>query len=334
VKREPADGLVEGVLQRLTATPGHPLAFIGELHVFGSYARGAPEPDDVDLAVQYTPDAQYRAQQVWYMSRSRHPDTDLRAALTAGSRGMQFQFQELDNLHAAGIETTLLWRRGENLETALERLAAIRPDPEAGRAPRDEMPPAFDGIDRWVPRPVRQLLTAWENEKAVTLHQVDLPDILVHDVLAAQAIEQRWVAGSSPLRRAANNASAFLESRSVNLRAVHLHGHDVAEELTPHYIGLGWCYIDAIHHCLTECTASNGSKSPTPHADNRYRASSSPSRTAPHWQSCENGSEPRADGTTAPPIPSRGLRRLSTCPAASYVTSRHIRSAWWPIRQD
>lgn len=39
----------------------------------------------------------------------------------------------------------------------------------------------------------------------------------------------------------------------MSLRAVHLHGHDIAEELTPHYIGLGWRYITRHHHCLTEC---------------------------------------------------------------------------------
>ena len=32
----------------------------------------------------------------------------------------------------------------------------------------------------------------------------------------------------------------------MSLRAVHLHGRDIAEEPTPHFIGLGWRYIDGI----------------------------------------------------------------------------------------
>jgi hypothetical protein len=158
---------------------------------------------------------------------------------------------ELENLQADGIATTLLWRPGDTLETALDRLAAITPDPDAGRAPRDEMHPASVGIDRWVPRPVRSLLTIWQDAGAVSLHQVDLPDTPVQDARAAQVIDRNWVA-TSPLRRAANNASAYLEARGVSLRAVHLHGHDIADEITPHYIGLGWRYIDDIHYCLTE----------------------------------------------------------------------------------
>jgi hypothetical protein len=71
------------------------------------------------------------------------------------------------NFAVAGIETTLLWRRGENLEAALARLASIKVDPAAGRAPRDEMHPAFESIDRWVPRPVRSLLTEWAKRGAL-----------------------------------------------------------------------------------------------------------------------------------------------------------------------
>jgi hypothetical protein len=252
VRRERGIQLVTGALERLATAPEYPLTLVDELYVFGSFARGALEPHDVDLDVEYTADGQYRAAQIWYMSQGRHSNTDLRAALAGRTRGMQFQFQELENLHATSIATTLLWRRGESLEIALERLAAIKPDPDAGRAPRDEMHPAFDGIDRWVPRPARSLLTTWENGGAVTLHQVDLPDTPVHDTLAADSIDARWVA-TSPLHRAANNASAYLESRGVSLRTVHLHGRDIDEELTPHSIGIEWRHIDAIHHCLTEC---------------------------------------------------------------------------------
>jgi hypothetical protein len=65
-------------------------------------------------------------------------------------------------------------------------------------------------------------------------------------------IDRKWVA-TSPLHRAANNASAYLETHGVSLRAVHLHGRDIAEEITLHFIGLGWRFIDDIHYCLTQC---------------------------------------------------------------------------------
>ena len=79
------------------------------------------------------------------MSRGRHSNTDLRSALAGRSRGLQLQFQELENLRADDIEPTLLCRCGEILETAIERLAAIKPDPDADRAPRDEMHPRLRG---------------------------------------------------------------------------------------------------------------------------------------------------------------------------------------------
>jgi hypothetical protein len=103
------------------------------------------------------------------MGRGRHSNTDLRSALAERSRGLQLQFQELANLRAIDIEPTLLWHRGETVETALERLATIKPDPDADCAPLDEIHPAFESID------------------------------------------ERWAA-TTPLRRAANNASAYLET--------------------------------------------------------------------------------------------------------------------------
>lgn len=50
-----------------------------------------------------------------------------------------------------GAEPVLLWKRGDALSDAQARLAAIEPDPGAGRAPRDEMIEQFEGLDRWIP---------------------------------------------------------------------------------------------------------------------------------------------------------------------------------------
>jgi hypothetical protein len=57
--------------------------------------------------------------------------------LTDGKRGCQFNF-----LDRADFDMTLLWRRDDTLQTALERLNAIQADPAAGRASRDAMLPS------------------------------------------------------------------------------------------------------------------------------------------------------------------------------------------------
>lgn len=54
MKRERATEITEQVLKRVTDDGGWP-DMIDELYVFGSYARGAPEPHDVDLDVEFTP---------------------------------------------------------------------------------------------------------------------------------------------------------------------------------------------------------------------------------------------------------------------------------------
>ena len=50
----------------------------------------------------------------------------------------------------------------------------------------------------------------------------------------------------------------------MSLRAVHLHGRDIANEITPHFIGLGWHYIDDIRYCLTECDGIQWLEVPRP----------------------------------------------------------------------
>jgi predicted nucleotidyltransferase len=53
MKRQQATGKVEFLLQRL-ADGRHqwPLSMVTRVHVFGSYARGAVEPHDVDLVIE------------------------------------------------------------------------------------------------------------------------------------------------------------------------------------------------------------------------------------------------------------------------------------------
>lgn len=148
MKRDRAIKLVSDMLGRLTSDGDGLLAMVDEVHVFGSFARGALDPHDIDIAVECTPNPKQINREVWYMTRGRSPYTDLRAALTGRSRGLQIRFRELDSLHDDGIATTLVWRHGDSQTIGLERLAAIQTDPAAGRAPRDAMHSAFESIDR------------------------------------------------------------------------------------------------------------------------------------------------------------------------------------------
>ena len=198
------------------------------------------------------PDKAFISEMVRNSSRGRPSCAGLHSALAGTSRGLQFQFRELDSLRSSGIETTLLWRRGEDLDVAMGRLDSLKADPAAGRAPRDAMLEAFEGLDRWVPRPVRELLVPWANAGAVTIEQVLLLDATPTDSAIVGRINRRW-AIDSPLRRAAFAALAYLEARDVRPSTVHLHGQDHDEKRTSQYIGFEWRYVSDIHWILTEC---------------------------------------------------------------------------------
>jgi len=53
LKRDRATQLLEEILGHLV-TGGEWLDLVDDVYVFGSYARGAPEPGDIDIAVEYT----------------------------------------------------------------------------------------------------------------------------------------------------------------------------------------------------------------------------------------------------------------------------------------
>ncbi|MFD5652960.1 nucleotidyltransferase domain-containing protein [Streptomyces sp. NPDC127039] len=158
MKRERATTLLNDMLDRLEEG-GWPLDLVDEILVFGSYARGALNPSDVDLVVEHRTDDRLTSEFLHALSYGRDPSASMKRALKGNSRGLQIHFRERKTLEAEGFELTLLWTRGEPVDTARTRLAAITPDSEAGRAVRDHMIEAFDGIDRWVPRPVRITLT-------------------------------------------------------------------------------------------------------------------------------------------------------------------------------
>ncbi|MFD6748138.1 nucleotidyltransferase domain-containing protein [Streptomyces anthocyanicus] len=256
MKRARATSLLNDMLDRLEEG-GWPLDLVDEILVFGSYARGALEPADVDVIVEHRTDERLTSEFVHALSYGQDPSRSMKRALKGTSRGLQIHFRERNTLEAEGFELTLLWRRGEPVSAARNRLAAITPDPTAGRAPRDHMIEAFNGIDRWVPRPVRIDLAGLVEGKAATIRQLQLPDAQPRQ-LAALDVLTRW-SDTSPLRRAAAAVLHHLETLDRPLDSVYLHGEPV---IGSRYdattwqtgVGFGWRRYRSIARHLHEGT--------------------------------------------------------------------------------
>jgi hypothetical protein len=176
--------------------------------------------------------------------------TVLRMALRGRRRSLQIIFDH----NRAGyrhIPMILIWQRGEPLETAVERITAIPEDANAGRAPREAMLPCFEGLEKHLPLYIRESFKKMVDDGIVSVEQIVLPDVEIDDIDIRQHIEQRWKTGS-PLRRAASSTLGYLESRKVDLCTVNLHGEDVDEKITSHYVGFQLRYISALPWCLAE----------------------------------------------------------------------------------
>jgi hypothetical protein len=121
---------------------------VREVWIFGSYARCALEVGDIDLAVEFdqTKDEAGR----WFatlMAGGFDHLAALRRELRGNQRALEIHFNELDNLRKEGFEPQLLWRRGDSLEEARVRLAALAPDATTGSraSPSTSVPSCSSG---------------------------------------------------------------------------------------------------------------------------------------------------------------------------------------------
>jgi hypothetical protein len=224
------------------------VSLVTGLYVFGSFARGAVEPHDVDLNVEFDGDERWVSHFVTCLSYGRDPHSPLRRMLTDGKRGCQFQFNFLDR---ADFDMTLLWRKPDTLQTALERLSAIQADPAAGRAPREAMLPQFEGLDRWIPLAYRQAMSGAVSNGAVTIERCVLQDGTISSATALDHVSYRWQP-TSPLYRAASAVVADWERRGIDPCQGHLHGTDIRDRETPYFAGFGLRYFTSVPACLTE----------------------------------------------------------------------------------
>lgn len=247
--RRRAAEFVELVLHRLDEEQATwPLSLVREVAVFGSFARGAPHPNDVDLLIVHDhTDRRWGEHFAAYLSNGRDPYSIFRQLLIGRRRGSQLVFDFPD---PAELNPVILWRRGDSIATALGRLRAIPVEPSAGRAERDAMLPALEGLEEWVARPDREVLCDAVARGAITMEQVVLDEGRMRSRIAQSHVESRW-SRSSPLFRAACAVVRYWEQHGSDPRRGHLHGVDIDRVKTPYFGGFQLRYLCAMPVCLT-----------------------------------------------------------------------------------
>ncbi|MGP3951176.1 nucleotidyltransferase domain-containing protein [Streptomyces sp. 7N604] len=229
MKRARAVELIEQMLHRLDDSQEWPITLVQQVWLFGSFARGAIEPHDVDVAVQFDRDKRMKEIVIQTLLAGRgNPDAQLRRALAGTSRGLQIQFDDSvrGQLESEGTVMLPLWQRGDPLEKALDVLYGIAEDSDAGRAERHDMIDEFIGLDRHIPRPVRAELIKWQEQGLITIAKVTLPDAPDTDLLDDPNMLwsfRRWKP-DSPLRRAALASLSYLQARGAELDDIDLSG--------------------------------------------------------------------------------------------------------------
>ena len=204
------------------AGDGH-LAMVDEIWAFGSFARGAHEPKDIDLAIEFTPDEGYGKHALDCLVNGRDPYTQMRKVLRGRRRGIEFYFERLEMFRREGFDLQLLFRRGDDLQTALGRLRSIRAKRGAGRSPRDSMIPAFEGLENWLIQPVRAGLLDLIDGGAIRVEQVVLNEATVSDPHVVRISDMRW-RPNSPFRDAAMAGLQYLVERGHSARRVVIQG--------------------------------------------------------------------------------------------------------------
>jgi predicted nucleotidyltransferase len=215
VKRTEASRRIDALLERVVRAEGGYLGRVREVWIFGSYARGALEVGDVDLAVEFdqTKDEAGR----WFATLMAGGFDHLgafRRELRGNQRVLEIHFNELEDLRKEGFEPRLLWRRGDALEEAHARRAALAPDASAQRAARDAVHPLLAGVEKLIPRPARQefSLYMWAGWLAAEL--VELPPQQATNPVTRRRFAEQW-SESNPRFRAAHAVASYLERESV-----------------------------------------------------------------------------------------------------------------------
>jgi hypothetical protein len=215
MKRSEAMKRIDALLERVVNGEGRYLPRVREVWVFGSYARGALEVGDIDLAVEFdqTKDEAGR----WFaalMAGGFDHLGALRRELRGNQRALQIHFKELDDLRKEGFEPQLLWRRGDSLAAARTRLAALTPDPSAQRAARDTVHPLLVEVEKLIPRPARQEFSLFMWAGWLDAKLVELPPGRAAHALTRRRLAEQW-SESNPRFRAAHAIASYLEREGI-----------------------------------------------------------------------------------------------------------------------
>lgn len=185
------------------------------------------------------------------MSCGRDPYAALRMALRGRTRSIEILFER--HTGHDDVPMTIVRRRGETLETAFERIDGITPDPSAGRAARDAMLPAFEGLEHWLPRYVLQELIQLIEARILLVDRLDLPiGQIIGERVVGPHLDRRWTSASN-LRRAAEASLSHLHERGIDLHTGHLQGVDIVDgATTPYFVGFNLRRFSAMLYCFEE----------------------------------------------------------------------------------
>jgi predicted nucleotidyltransferase len=111
VKRERATRLLADMITRLEGG-GWPLGLVEEVYVFGSYARGALEPNDVDVVIEHGTDKRWLGESLDASINGRDSYVGMRQAMRGRTRGISFQFRGRSSLLDEGFEGVLALAEG------------------------------------------------------------------------------------------------------------------------------------------------------------------------------------------------------------------------------
>jgi hypothetical protein len=237
LKRERATQLLEEMLERLVSG-GEWLDLVDDVYVFGSYARGATDPGDVDVAIDYTPDGPASEHFVRALATGADVHAPFRQALRGRRRGLQFAFQGADRLaREPGFELRKIYHRGDTLDRALTRLREIAVDPTAGRSERDAMIPEFAGLDDKLFLPIRKALVDLTGRGAIRIERVELADLEPSHPRVRRIVDMRWHSQNSASRRAVCAALAQLEREGIDLLTVRIGDRALGDQEPVHVVG-------------------------------------------------------------------------------------------------
>jgi hypothetical protein len=219
--REKATTALSALLETICAGGAH-ASCITAVYVFGSYARGSLTVGDVDVDIEYDAklDPAVDDELLDNLLVGHDWNTPFRKALNP-SRALQVLFGRLEMI----AEPVLVYRRGDTLAEVLARVAAITPDPRAGRAQRDPVHPAIEPIADDLARPTRILLTELLEARLLGVELLDLADTDEDELTDRDFVMQvrlRWHSPTSARARAARAAGAYLQSGGADLRTVAL----------------------------------------------------------------------------------------------------------------